>query len=166
MKLLRWGERGAEKPGVLDAEERIRDLSSIVADIDGTVLGDPAVFKDIGRLPVVAGSPRIGACVGSVGKMICIGLNYADHAAESGLALPAEPIIFFKATSSICGPDDDLVLPKGSSKVDWEVELGVVIGRALRTAPMSQRHAVVSLATASSTTSRNARGNWSAEANG
>ena len=138
MKLLRWGERGAEKPGVLDAAGRIRDLSSIVADIDGTTLGDPSVIKDIERLPVVTGSPRIGACLGSVGKMICVGLNYADHAAEAGLALPAEPIIFFKATSSICGPDDDLVLPKGSSKVDWEVELGVVIGRALTCADESE----------------------------
>src|ERR1700722_14969758 len=104
MKLLRWGERGAEKPGVLDAEGRIRDLSSIVADINGTTLGDLNVIKDIEHLPVVPRSPRIGACVGSVGKMICVGLNYADHAAEAGLALPAEPIIFFKATSSICGP--------------------------------------------------------------
>src|ERR1700722_1830759 len=138
MKLLRWGERGAEKPGILDAERRIRDLSSIVADIDGTTLGDLSVLKDIERLPLVPGSPRIGACVGSVGKVICVGLNYADHAAEAGIAVPAEPIIFFKATSSICGPDDDLVLPKGSSKVDWEVELGVVIGRALTCADESE----------------------------
>ncbi len=113
-------------------------MSSIVADINGTTLGDLSVIKDIERLAVVPGSPRIGACVGSVGKMICVGLNYADHAAEAGVAVPAEPIIFFKATSSICGPDDDLVLPKGSSKVDWEVELGVVIGRALTYADESE----------------------------
>ncbi len=92
MKLLRWGERGAEKPGVIDAAGRIRDLSSVVADINGATLGDLSVIKDIERLPTVPGSPRIGACVGSVGKMICIGLNYADHAAEAGIAVPAEPI--------------------------------------------------------------------------
>lgn len=131
MKLLRWGERGAERPGVLDTEGRIRDLSPVIADVSGTTLGRLSAITDIEHLPVVPGSPRIGACVGSVGKMICVGLNYADHAAEAGLAVPTEPIIFFKATSSICGPEDDLVLPKGSSKVDWEVELGVVIGRAL-----------------------------------
>ena len=131
MKLLRWGPRGAEKPGVLDAEGRIRDLSAVVGDIDGRTLGRLDTITGIERLPLVPGSPRIGACVGSVGKMICVGLNYADHAKEAGLALPTEPIIFFKATSSICGPNDDLVLPKGSTKVDWEVELGVVVGRAL-----------------------------------
>lgn len=131
MKLLRWGERGAERPGLLDTEGRIRDLSSVVADVSGTTLGRLSAITDIEHLPVVPGSPRIGACVGTVGKMICVGLNYADHAAEAGLAVPTEPIIFFKATFSICGPDDDLVLPKGSTKVDWEVELGVVIGRAL-----------------------------------
>ncbi len=131
MKLLRWGERGAERPGVLDAQGRIRDLSSVLDDISGKTLGRLGEIGDLERLPIVPGSPRIGACVSAVGKMICIGLNYADHAAEAGLAVPAEPIIFFKATSSICGPDDDLVLPKGSSKVDWEVELGVVIGKSL-----------------------------------
>jgi 2,4-didehydro-3-deoxy-L-rhamnonate hydrolase len=131
MKLLRWGPPGAERPGVLDTEGRIRDLSAVVADVNGTTLAKLSTITDIERLPLVPGTPRIGACVGSVGKMICVGLNYADHAAEAGQALPAEPIIFFKATSSICGPDDDLVLPKGSSKVDWEVELGVVIGRAV-----------------------------------
>jgi 2-keto-4-pentenoate hydratase/2-oxohepta-3-ene-1,7-dioic acid hydratase in catechol pathway len=131
MKLLRWGERGAERPGVLDSNGQIRDLSSIVDDIDGTAFGKLDAITGIERLPVVPGTPRIGACVGSVGKMICVGLNYADHAAEAGLAVPAEPIIFFKATSSIAGPDDDLVLPVGSSKVDWEVELGVVVGRVL-----------------------------------
>ncbi len=138
MKLLRWGERGSEKPGVLDADGRIRDLSWIVDDIDGSTLGRLDKITGLERLPIVSGSPRIGACVASVGKMICVGLNYADHAAEAGLAVPAEPIIFFKATSSICGPDDDLVLPKGSSKVDWEVELGVVVGRHLSCADESE----------------------------
>lgn len=129
MRLLRWGARGAEKPGVLDADGRIRDLSSIVADVDGLTLGRLSKIPDIEGLPMVPGTPRIGPCVGSVGKLICVGLNYADHAAESGIPIPAEPIIFFKATSAITGPNDDIVLPKGSQKVDWEVELGVVIGR-------------------------------------
>jgi len=131
MKLLRWGARGQEKPGVLDADGRIRDLSNVVEDIDGPTLGRLGDIRDIDRLPIVDGTPRIGACVGSVGKMICIGLNYADHAAEAGVAAPSEPIVFFKATSAICGPDDDLVLPPGSTKVDWEVELGIVIGKAV-----------------------------------
>src|ERR1700722_246953 len=106
MKLLRWGERGAEKPGILDAERRIRDLSSIVADIDGTTLGDLSVLKDIESLPLVTAFPGVGACVGSAGKGTRICLTSADPAAEAGIAVPAEPIIFFKATSSICGPDD------------------------------------------------------------
>lgn len=131
MKLLRWGAPGHEKPGVLDVEGRIRDLSNVVDDIGGPTLARLGEIRDIDRLPIVDGAPRIGACVGSVGKMICIGLNYADHAAEAGLAAPSEPIVFFKATSAICGPDDDLVLPPGSTKVDWEVELGIVIGKAL-----------------------------------
>lgn len=138
MKLLRWGERGSERPGVLDSQGRMRDLSSIFSDIDGSTLGRLSDVTDIDRLPLVPGTPRIGPCVGSVGKMICIGLNYADHAAEAGVAVPAEPIVFFKATSSISGPDDDLVLPKGSSKVDWEVELGVVVGRPLSYADESE----------------------------
>jgi 2-keto-4-pentenoate hydratase/2-oxohepta-3-ene-1,7-dioic acid hydratase in catechol pathway len=116
----------------------MRDLSSIFSDIDGSTLGRLSDVTDIDRLPLVPGTPRIGPCVGSVGKMICIGLNYADHAAEAGVAVPAEPIVFFKATSSISGPDDDLVLPKGSSKVDWEVELGVVVGRPLSYADESE----------------------------
>ncbi len=129
MKLLRWGDRGHERPGVLDAQGRIRDLSGVVDDIAGSMLGRLDEIRGIDRLPVVEGFPRIGACVGSVGKFICIGLNYADHAAEAGLAAPSEPIVFFKATSAICGPDDDLILPPASTKVDWEVELGIVIGR-------------------------------------
>jgi 2,4-diketo-3-deoxy-L-fuconate hydrolase len=128
MKLLRWGAKGAEKPGVLDSRGGIRDLSSVVPDIDGALLEDPTVIRDIEALPPVQGTPRLGPCVTGVGKFICIGLNYSDHAAESGQAIPSEPIVFFKATSAIAGPNDDLRLPRGSHKVDWEVELGVVIG--------------------------------------
>jgi 2,4-diketo-3-deoxy-L-fuconate hydrolase len=131
MKLVRWGERGSEKPGVLDADGRIRDLSSIVTDIDGLTLGRLSAIPDVERLPIVPGTPRLGPCVGSVGKFVCVGLNYADHVAEAGASIPTEPIIFFKATSAIAGPNDDIVLPKGSGKVDWEVELGVVIGHPL-----------------------------------
>jgi 2-keto-4-pentenoate hydratase/2-oxohepta-3-ene-1,7-dioic acid hydratase in catechol pathway len=133
MKLLRYGPRGAEKPGLLDAEGTIRDLSGEVSDISGEALGDKTLARlqaiDPASLPKVDGSPRIGACVGHVGKFICIGLNYADHAAESGMALPEEPVIFFKATSAIIGPDDTVEIPRGSVKTDWEVELGVVIGK-------------------------------------
>jgi 2-keto-4-pentenoate hydratase/2-oxohepta-3-ene-1,7-dioic acid hydratase in catechol pathway len=132
MKLLRFGELGAEKPGLLDAEGQIRDLSSRINDITGATLSPAALENmrdlDPNDLPVVAGQPRIGACVGAVGKLIAIGLNYADHAAEANMALPEEPIVFFKATSSICGPNDAVEIPRGSTKTDWEVELGVVIG--------------------------------------
>jgi 2-keto-4-pentenoate hydratase/2-oxohepta-3-ene-1,7-dioic acid hydratase in catechol pathway len=128
MKLLRWGAKGAEKPGVLDSRGRIRDLSSVVPDIDGALLEDLTVIRDIEALPLLQGTPRLGPCVTGVGKFICIGLNYSDHAAESGQPIPSEPIVFFKATSAIAGPDDDLALPRGSHKVDWEVELGIVIG--------------------------------------
>ena len=132
MKLLRFGELGAEKPGLLDADGQIRDLSSRINDITGATLS-PAALENIrgldpNDLPVVTGQPRIGACVGAVGKLIAIGLNYADHAAEANMALPEEPIVFFKATSSICGPNDAVEIPRGSTKTDWEVELGVVIG--------------------------------------
>ncbi|WP_170574286.1 fumarylacetoacetate hydrolase family protein [Ruegeria atlantica] len=133
MKLLRYGPVGAEKPGVLDADGNIRDLSDVVDDISGAVLSDEGLEKlrnlDLSSLPVVQGEPRVGACVGHVGKFVCIGLNYADHAAESGLELPAEPIVFFKATSAIMGPNDTVEIPRGSVKTDWEVELGVVIGK-------------------------------------
>jgi len=133
MKLLRFGEAGSEKPGAMDADGKIRDLSGIVADIDGSVLGDAELDKlrdvDLASLPAVPAGTRMGACVGNVGKMICIGLNYADHAAESGMEVPPEPIIFFKATSAICGPDDDVEIPRASTATDWEVELGVVIGK-------------------------------------
>lgn len=136
MKLLRYGEKGAEKPGLLDANGQIRDLSAQVPDIAGLVLGADSLARlaaiDPESLPLVSGQPRIGACVGQVGKFICIGLNYADHAAESNMEVPKEPIIFNKWTSAICGPDDDIEIPRGSVKTDWEVELGVVIGKGGR----------------------------------
>jgi len=136
MKLLRYGAKGAEKPGLLDADNQIRDLSGHVADIAGEVLmpaGLAALAQlDPASLPVVTGNPRIGACVGQVGKLVCIGLNYADHAAESGMEVPEEPIIFNKWTSAICGPNDAIEIPRGSTKTDWEVELGVVIGKGGR----------------------------------
>ncbi|NUT85270.1 fumarylacetoacetate hydrolase family protein [Pseudomonas corrugata] len=136
MKLLRYGEKGAEKPGLLDAENRIRDVSGHVPDIAGHVLSPEglAALADLDprNLPIVTGQPRLGACVGDVGKFICIGLNYADHAAESNMDVPKEPIIFGKWTSAICGPNDDIQIPRGSLKTDWEVELGVVIGKGGR----------------------------------
>lgn len=136
MKLLRFGNRGQEKPGALDSEGQIRDLSGVVADIAGAVLLPDSLERlrqiDLHTLPLVTGSPRLGPCAGSVGKFLCIGLNYSDHAAESGMAVPAEPVLFMKATSAICGPNDDVVIPMGSQKTDWEVELGVVIGKEAR----------------------------------
>lgn len=133
MKLLRYGPKGHEKPGLLDAEGRIRSLSGAVADIAGDVLSDAGLAQlrsiDPETLPLVEGNPRIGACVGHIGKMVCIGLNYADHAAESGMPVPPEPIVFNKWTSAIVGPNDDIEIPRGSKKTDWEVELGVVIGK-------------------------------------
>jgi 2-keto-4-pentenoate hydratase/2-oxohepta-3-ene-1,7-dioic acid hydratase in catechol pathway len=143
MRLLRWGAKGSEKPGILDAKGRIRDLSSVVADIDGAALGKLGGLRDIEALPLVPGTPRLGACITGVGKFICIGLNYADHAAESGAEIPKEPIIFFKATSAISGPNDDLVLPRGSHKVDWEVELGLIIGRRVAYADEAQARAAI-----------------------
>ncbi len=136
MKLLRYGPLGQEKPGILDAEGGIRDLSGVVGDINGATLQPEALAKlrglDVNALPKVAGSPRYGACVSGVGKFICIGLNYSDHAAETGATVPPEPIIFMKATSAIMGPNDNLIIPKNSLKTDWEVELGVVIGKVAR----------------------------------
>ncbi|THF56356.1 fumarylacetoacetate hydrolase family protein [Ollibium composti] len=133
MKLLRYGEPGAEKPGLLDADGVIRDLSAHVADIGGGALDATSLAAlaklDAKSLPVVAGTPRLGACVAGTGKFICIGLNYSDHAAETGATVPPEPIIFMKATSAIVGPNDDVLIPRGSEKTDWEVELAVVIGR-------------------------------------
>lgn len=133
MKLLRYGAPGAEKPGLLDQDGALRDLSGVISDVAGEALSDDSLAKlrdlDPATLPLVDGDPRLGPCVGQVGKFICIGLNYADHAAESGMALPEEPVIFFKATSAICGPNDDVEIPRTSIKSDWEVELGVVIGK-------------------------------------
>jgi 2-keto-4-pentenoate hydratase/2-oxohepta-3-ene-1,7-dioic acid hydratase in catechol pathway len=130
MKLLRYGPKGQEKPGLLDASGQIRDLSAHVADLSGAVLTDLDRLRaiDPASLPPVSGTPRLGPCVTGTGKFICIGLNYADHAAESGLQVPPEPVIFMKATSAICGPDDPILIPRTSLKTDWEVELGVVIG--------------------------------------
>jgi 2-keto-4-pentenoate hydratase/2-oxohepta-3-ene-1,7-dioic acid hydratase in catechol pathway len=132
MKLLRFGPRGEEKPGVLDQNGEIRDVSSIVNDHAGPDLLPAVLTKlrqtDLSALPRVSGQTRLGPCVGNVGKFICIGLNYSDHAAESGAAVPKEPVIFMKATSAIMGPNDNVIIPRGSKKTDWEVELGVVIG--------------------------------------
>ncbi|WP_308142834.1 ureidoglycolate lyase [Burkholderia pseudomallei] len=133
MKLLRFGPKGKEKPGLLDARGRMRDLSAVVADIDGGALSDDSLERlrtlDPTSLPMIDGNPRIGPCVGRVGKFVCIGLNYADHAAESNLPVSTEPAVFGKWTSAICGPNDDIEIPRGSAKTDWEVELGVVIGK-------------------------------------
>ena len=137
MKLLRYGASGAEKPGLLDAAGRVRDLSGVVADIGGDALRPESLATlqklDPESLPLVAGTPqqdlRLGPCVGNIGKYICIGLNYADHAEEAGMAIPEEPIIFNKWTSAVCGPNDPIQVPRGSVKTDWEVELGVVIGK-------------------------------------
>ncbi len=136
MKLLRYGSPGEERPGLLDHEGNLRDLSSVVADIHPAILSDAALDRlralDPLGLPTVPGRPRLGPCVGGVGKFLCIGMNYADHARETGAEPPAEPVLFMKASSAICGPNDDVIIPKGSSKTDWEVELGVVIGTAAR----------------------------------
>ena len=136
MKLLRIGAKGAEKPAILAEDGTIRDLSGVVGDIAGQALTPEGLARiratDIGVLPKLDANQRIGACVGNVGKFICIGLNYADHAAETGAPIPAEPIIFMKATSAIVGPNDDVIIPKNAIKPDWEVELGVVIGKEAR----------------------------------
>lgn len=137
MKLLRYGPAGQEKPGLLDKAGRVRDLSGIIDDVAGAAITPAGLARlrevDVESLPLVAGTPqadlRLGPCVGSVGKFICIGLNYADHAAETGAQIPTEPVVFSKWTSAICGPDDDVEIPRGSVKTDWEVELGVVIGK-------------------------------------
>ena len=133
MKLLRYGPKGAEKPGLLDANNQIRDLSSIIPDLTGDTVDSGTMARlsalDTDTLPPVEGTPRIGPCIGNVGKFVCIGLNYSDHAKETGSSIPSEPIVFMKATSSINGPDDDIELIRGSVKTDWEVELGFVIGR-------------------------------------
>jgi 2-keto-4-pentenoate hydratase/2-oxohepta-3-ene-1,7-dioic acid hydratase in catechol pathway len=136
MKLVRFGQAGREKPGIIDADNRIRDLSGVVADIAGETLSPKGLAKIAKtkreKLPLARGNPRIGACVGKVGNFLAIGLNYADHAAEAGLPLPKEPIAFIKAVTCICGPNDDTMMPKDSTKLDYEVELGIVIGQRAR----------------------------------
>lgn len=133
MKLLRYGNAGQERPGILDAEGNVRELGSVISDINGKTLSEASLKKiaslDINALPIVPGPVRFGACVDGVGKFICIGLNYADHAAESGVAVPSEPVVFMKATSAITGPNDNVIKPRNSTKLDWEVELGIVIGK-------------------------------------
>ncbi len=133
MKLLRYGIAGQERPGILDAQGNVRDLCSVVSDINGKTLTEESLKKiasiNIESLPIVDAPGRFGPCVNGVGKFICIGLNYADHAAESGLDVPAEPVVFMKATSAITGPNDNIIKPRNSTKLDWEVELGFVIGK-------------------------------------
>jgi 2-keto-4-pentenoate hydratase/2-oxohepta-3-ene-1,7-dioic acid hydratase in catechol pathway len=136
MKLVRFGPTGAEKPGLLDAAGQLRNLSGHIADITGATLGDASIAKlqalDPTSLPLVTNGQRIGPCVGNIGKFLCIGLNYSDHAAETGAKIPEHPILFFKANSAIVGAYDDVVMPRGSEQTDWEVELGVVIGKTTK----------------------------------
>jgi 2-keto-4-pentenoate hydratase/2-oxohepta-3-ene-1,7-dioic acid hydratase in catechol pathway len=136
MKLLRHGPKGAEKPGLMHSDGTIRDLSGHVPDIGGAVLSDTGIAMlrgiDPTTLPTIDHTTRLGPCVAGTGKFICIGLNYADHAAESGMAVPPEPVIFMKATSAICGPNDPIIIPRGSVKTDWEVELAVIIGKTAK----------------------------------
>ncbi|NQV45160.1 MAG: fumarylacetoacetate hydrolase family protein [Rhodospirillales bacterium] len=133
MKLVRYGDHGSERPGMFDSSGQLRDLSSHVDDISGSHLSAATLDKiralDTDSLPAVSGEPRLGPCVGSIGKLVAIGLNYSDHAAEAGMNVPPEPIVFMKATSSICGPTDPIEIPRTSDKTDWEIELGVVIGK-------------------------------------
>ncbi len=133
MKLLRVGPVGQEVPAVLDADGNIRSLQGVIADVDGSVLSDEELGKlatlDLSALPIVSADTRIGPCVANIGKFICIGLNYSDHAEETGNPIPQEPIVFMKATTAVCGPNDDIEIPRGSEKTDWEVELGFVIGK-------------------------------------
>ena len=132
MKLVRYGNEGAERPGLIDANGVLRDLSAHIPDIDGRMLDDASLERlralDTEALPAVDGSPRFAPVVGNIGKFLCIGLNYSDHAAETGAAIPEHPILFFKANSAIVGANDDVIIPRGSTHTDWEVELGVVIG--------------------------------------
>jgi 2,4-diketo-3-deoxy-L-fuconate hydrolase len=136
MKLARIGPVGQERPVIVGSDGRYRDISSLIGDLAGPALARDSLAKlkavDPETLPIVSESERIGPCVGEVGKFICVGLNYADHAAETGAAVPAEPVLFLKATSALCGPNDPIIKPRGSTKLDWEVELGVVIGRTAR----------------------------------
>ena len=134
MKFFRWGPKGQEKPGAVDTDGVHRDISEVLADLAGEGLGRSKLnllqSTDLSACPIVPADARRGPCVGEVGKFICVGLNYADHAAESGMDVPQEPVLFFKATSAICGPDDNIIIPRAATKTDWEVELGVVIGKA------------------------------------
>ncbi|MGI9378504.1 MAG: fumarylacetoacetate hydrolase family protein [Methyloligellaceae bacterium] len=133
MKLVRYGDKGQEKPGLIDADDHLRDLSSVVPDIAGKFVNAGEISSklsgDIKELPLVEGNPRLGPCVGNIGKMVAVGLNYRDHASEQNLEIPSEPVLFMKATSCICGAYDDIILPRNSEKTDWEVELGIVIGK-------------------------------------
>jgi 2,4-didehydro-3-deoxy-L-rhamnonate hydrolase len=142
MKLTRVGVVGAERPALIDGNGKLRDLSAVVADIAGDVLNRKSLERlrtvDIPTLPLMPQASRIGASVGQVGKVVCVGLNFKDHAAESGLALPEQPILFMKATTALCGPNDDVIIPRGSQKTDWEVELGVVIGDVARSVPVER----------------------------
>jgi len=134
MKLCRFGDAGTEKPGLIDDKGILRDLSPHVTDINPNLLSDLSIIKKLApsQLTVVDGNPRLGPCVIGSGKFMCIGLNYADHAEESGMPVPSEPVLFMKATSAICGPNDPIIIPRGSVKTDWEVELGVIIGKAAK----------------------------------
>ncbi|MEP9352279.1 fumarylacetoacetate hydrolase family protein [Xanthobacter sp. KR7-65] len=143
MKLLRYGAAGAERPGLLSADGSVRDLSSVVADIDAALITDPVRLDalralDPASLPVVAGEVALASPLAGIGKIVGVGLNYHDHARECGLPIPGEPILFLKATSSLCGPNDAIRLPEGAEKTDWEVELGVVIGKTARSVPLEQ----------------------------
>jgi 2-keto-4-pentenoate hydratase/2-oxohepta-3-ene-1,7-dioic acid hydratase in catechol pathway len=142
MKLLRYGQPGKEIPGLLDNSGQIRELSSVIHDLTGDTLSDESLKRiaavDPSSLPLVTGTPRTGPCVSRVGKFICIGLNYSDHAAESGMKVPTEPVVFMKATSAVCGPNDNVIIPRNSVKTDWEVELGVVIGKEAKYVPESE----------------------------
>lgn len=133
MKLLRVGAIGQERPAILDKDQQIRDLSSVVPDINGDLLSNQALERlravDLDSLPIIDSSERVGPCIGEVGKIVCIGLNYSDHAAEAGMELPSEPVLFMKATSAISGPNDPIQIPRGADKTDWEVELAIVIGK-------------------------------------
>ena len=167
MKFLRFGDIGDEKPALVDPHGGIRSLAEHCADLSGGALTDLDKFAKVDwkSLPLVDPSARIGSCVTGVGKFICIGLNFADHAAESGMEVPTEPIIFLKATSAICGPNDGVVIPRGSEKTDWEVELGVVIGKPAKHVPESSALDHVA-AIASSMTCRNVHINWNAWVSG
>jgi ureidoglycolate lyase len=142
MKLVRYGDAGKEKPGLIDSQGAIRDLSGVVRDIDGSAIGDDGLAKlrgaDVNTLPKVPGNPRLGIPVGNVQKLICIGLNYSDHAKESNMPIPTEPVVFMKATSALTGPNDGVTIPKGSKKSDWEVELAFVIGKTARSVSESE----------------------------